>query len=124
MRKTGTMVLGLVILIPAIRVSINALRVWSVPESMTWVMCSATSASVAVSGTAGSAFHPELAVGPIREVFSKGQYSDGYSGFDGVDARGTTLAEWLGERGIDEVDVVGIATDHCVRATALDAVKA
>ena len=77
-----------------------------------------------VAGAAGSAFHPELAVGPIREVFSKGQYSDGYSGFDGVDARGTTLAEWLGERGIDEVDVVGIATDHCVRATALDAVKA
>ena len=37
---------------------------------------------------------------------------------------GTGLAEWLRERGVDEVDVVGIATDHCVRATALDAVRA
>ncbi|MBK0870020.1 isochorismatase family protein [Saccharopolyspora sp. HNM0986] len=77
-----------------------------------------------VAGTAGAAFHPELEVGPVRAVFSKGQYSAGYSGFEGKDRLGTPLRDWLGERGVDAVDVVGIATDHCVRATALDAAKA
>src|SRR5690606_21601658 len=55
MRYLGMMVLGLVILISAMRVSIRALRVWSVPELMISAMCSATSARVAVSGTVGSA---------------------------------------------------------------------
>ncbi|WP_309148756.1 isochorismatase family protein [Saccharopolyspora gregorii] len=77
-----------------------------------------------VAGTAGAAFHPELEVGPVRAVFSKGRFDDGYSGFEGVDGDGRGLAEWLAERGVTEVDVVGIATDHCVRATALDAAAA
>ncbi|MFR9731572.1 isochorismatase family protein [Saccharopolyspora sp. MS10] len=77
-----------------------------------------------VAGTAGAAFHPELEVGPVREVFSKGQYSDGYSGFEGVDRTGRGPAAWLGAHGVTDVAVVGIATDHCVRATALDAAKA
>ena len=47
-----------------------------------------------------------------------------YSGFEGVDEDGTPLLEWLQQRGVDEVDVVGIATDHCVRRTAEDAVHA
>ena len=56
-------------------------------------------------------------------VFHKGHYSAAYSGFEGMHAEdGSSLAEWLRERGVDEVDVVGIATDHCVRATAADAV--
>jgi len=76
------------------------------------------------AGTAGAAFHPALHVGPITEVFSKGQYSDGYSGFEGVTDSGERLDEWLRTRGVDRVDVVGIATDHCVRATSLDAAKA
>ncbi|WP_243789694.1 isochorismatase family protein [Saccharopolyspora gloriosae] len=77
-----------------------------------------------VAGTAGAAFHPELEVGPVEAVFSKGQYSDGYSGFEGVDGTERTLTEWLNSRGVTDVDVVGVATDHCVRATALDAAKA
>ncbi|TDD00248.1 isochorismatase family protein [Saccharopolyspora terrae] len=77
-----------------------------------------------VAGTAGAAFHPELDVSPVTAVFSKGQYSDGYSGFEGVDRTDLGLLTWLRERNVHQVDVVGIATDHCVRATALDALKA
>jgi nicotinamidase/pyrazinamidase len=60
-------------------------------------------------------------VAPIEAVFSKGAHAAAYSGFEGTDPDGRTLAEWLRERGVDAVEVVGIATDHCVRATALDA---
>lgn len=74
-----------------------------------------------VVGTPGADFHPALDTGLIEEVFSKGEYSAAYSGFEGASADGTTLADWLRARDIDHVDVVGIATDHCVRATALDA---
>ncbi|RKT83124.1 nicotinamidase/pyrazinamidase [Saccharopolyspora antimicrobica] len=76
-----------------------------------------------VAGTPGAAFHPALDVGPVEAVFSKGQYSAGYSGFEGIDSRDRPLHDWLVERGVRRVDVVGIATDHCVRATALDAVR-
>ncbi|WP_280348752.1 isochorismatase family protein [Nocardia neocaledoniensis] len=72
-------------------------------------------------GTPGADFHPALDTGLVEEVFSKGEYSAAYSGFEGSAADGTSLAEWLRAREIDTVDVVGIATDHCVRATALDA---
>ncbi|GAB2661684.1 isochorismatase family protein [Saccharopolyspora gloriosae] len=77
-----------------------------------------------VAGTAGAEFHPRLEVGPLHEVFFKGQYSDGYSGFEGVDGTEHTLTEWLNAHEVTDVDVVGIAMDHCVRATALDAAKA
>ena len=61
---------------------------------------------------------------PIEAVFSKGEYAAAYSGFEGAEPGGTGLADWLRARGVDTVDVVGIATDHCVRATALDAAQA
>lgn len=76
-----------------------------------------------VAGTPGSSFHPELDVAPVEAVFSKGAYEAAYSGFQGA-AHGTPLTEWLRAQGVDTVDVVGIATDHCVRATALDAAGA
>ncbi|RVX47914.1 nicotinamidase/pyrazinamidase [Nonomuraea polychroma] len=76
-----------------------------------------------VAGTPGADFHPSFDVSAVEEVFSKGAYAAAYSGFEGVSGDGVTLADWLRERGVHEVDVVGIATDHCVRATALDAVK-
>ncbi|MGY1814585.1 isochorismatase family protein [Blastococcus sp. SYSU D00820] len=75
-----------------------------------------------VVGTGGVELHPRLDRGPIEAVFDKGEYAAAYSGFEGQ-AGGVPLAEWLRERGVDAVDVVGIATDHCVRATALDAVR-
>lgn len=77
-----------------------------------------------VAGTPGASFHPELGVAAISAVFSKGQYSDGYSGFEGHTDAGDDLAAWLRAREITSVDVVGIATEHCVRATSLDAVRA
>lgn len=76
-----------------------------------------------VAGTTGAQFHPDLDTGRIEAVFGKGRHSAGYSGFEGVDDSGAPLAQWLRDRGATEVDVVGIATDHCVRATALDAVR-
>ncbi len=75
-------------------------------------------------GTPGASFHPALDVAPVQAVFSKGEYTAAYSGFEGTDPGGVTLRDWLVERRVDSVDVVGIATDHCVRATALDAVQA
>lgn len=77
-----------------------------------------------VAGTPGSSFHPDLDLGPVEAVFSKGQYDDGYSGFTGIDFRDVPLADWLAERDVDRVELVGIAAEHCVRATALDAVRA
>ncbi|GAA3686787.1 bifunctional pyrazinamidase/nicotinamidase [Nonomuraea antimicrobica] len=75
-----------------------------------------------VAGTPGADFHPSFDVSGVEEVFSKGAYAAAYSGFEGLSGDGVPLAEWLRERGVHDVDVVGIATDHCVRATALDAV--
>ena len=68
----------------------------------------------------------------IEAVFRKGQYAAAYSGFEGTTSRVTEeggelvtgLADWLRAHGVTEVHVVGIATDHCVRATALDAAAA
>jgi nicotinamidase/pyrazinamidase len=76
-----------------------------------------------VAGSTGSDFHPELATGRIEAIFHKGAHQAAYSGFEGATAEGETLAGWLRGRGVTEVEVVGIATDHCVRATALDAAK-
>lgn len=75
-------------------------------------------------GTDGVAFSPGLDTSTVADVFSKGEYSAAYSGFEGADDDGVTLEQWLRDKGIQSVDVVGIATDHCVRATALDAAKA
>jgi len=77
-----------------------------------------------VASTSGADFHPALDTHPVETVFTKGRYSAAYSGFEGADEDGTTLAEWLRARGVDAVDVVGIATDYCVKATAADAVAA
>jgi nicotinamidase/pyrazinamidase len=77
-----------------------------------------------VVGTSGADFHPQFDAGAVEAVFKKGHYSAAYSGFEGTDEAGTPLDEWLRQRGVDEVDVVGIATDYCVQATAADAAKA
>jgi nicotinamidase/pyrazinamidase len=74
-----------------------------------------------VAGTTGQDFHPDLGTGPIEEVFRKGAHAAAYSGFEGAAPDGTSMADWLRARGVESVDVVGIATDYCVRATAADA---
>ncbi|MDI1460561.1 isochorismatase family protein [Catellatospora sp. KI3] len=75
-----------------------------------------------VADTFGAQFHPDLDTGRVEAVFRKGEYAAAYSGFEGHTA-GVGLAAWLRDREVTEVDIVGIATDHCVRATALDAVR-
>lgn len=76
-----------------------------------------------VRGTDGVAFHPNLDPQPFDSVFLKGEHAAAYSGFEGRNSAGTGLAEWLRGQEITDVDVCGIATDHCVRATALDAAR-
>ena len=75
-----------------------------------------------VVGTPGTEFHPELDTDRIEAVFTKGSHGAAYSGFEGH-AGSIGLAAWLRMHDVEEIDVVGIATDHCVRATALDAAR-
>ena len=74
-----------------------------------------------VAGTDGAAFHPNLDPQPFDAIFLKGEHQAAYSGFEGKAGDGTLLADWLRQHDVSEVDVCGIATDYCVRATALDA---
>jgi nicotinamidase/pyrazinamidase len=76
-----------------------------------------------VAGTDGAAFHPNLDPQPFAAIFKKGEYAAAYSGFEGKAEDGTSLAEWLRAHDVTSVDVCGIATDYCVRATALDAIE-
>jgi nicotinamidase/pyrazinamidase len=75
-------------------------------------------------GTDGEAFHPNLDPQPFDAIFLKGEHQAAYSGFEGRAPNGQSLAEWLRAHHVDRVDICGIATDYCVRATALDAVHA
>jgi nicotinamidase/pyrazinamidase len=74
-----------------------------------------------VQGTAGAELHPDLTLPENVVVVRKGQAGAAYSGFEGHDATGSPLAEVLRRAPVDAVDVVGLATDYCVKATALDA---
>ena len=76
------------------------------------------------AGTPGADFHPNLKFRDFDAVFDKGEYEAAYSGFEGRTADGQELTSWLAARDISGVDICGIATDYCVRATALDAVQA
>ncbi len=76
-----------------------------------------------VVGTGGVQLHPDLDTSAIEAIFDKGEHQAAYSGFEGA-SEGVGLADWLRARDVDTVEVVGIATDHCVRATALDAAAA
>ena len=76
-----------------------------------------------IVGSDGVAFHPNLDPQPFDSIFLKGEYAAAYSGFEGRNHAGVLLADWLRDNGITDVDVCGIATDHCVRATVLDAVR-
>ncbi|HVZ79947.1 MAG TPA: nicotinamidase [bacterium] len=75
-----------------------------------------------VQDTPGADFHPKLDVSKLKKVFLKGTKNkdDGYSAFE---ATNTNLAEFLKKEGVEDLYVVGLATDYCVKATALDADK-
>jgi nicotinamidase/pyrazinamidase len=74
-------------------------------------------------GTDGEAFHPNLDPQPFDAIFLKGSHDAAYSAFEGRTVDGDLLADWLRQHEVDRVDVCGIATDYCVRCTALDARK-
>ena len=74
-----------------------------------------------VADTPGARLHPHLSTDRIEVVFDKGEYAAAYSGFEGRSPEGESLTDWLRRHDVGSVDIVGIATDHCVRATALDA---
>ncbi|GEP40040.1 amidase [Nocardioides psychrotolerans] len=69
----------------------------------------------------GSDFAPELAVDQVTHHVRKGRGEAAYSAFEGVTDADQRLVDLLRSEGVTDVDVVGLATDHCVRATALDA---
>ena len=73
-----------------------------------------------VAGTPGAGLHPALDAARVEAIVDKGQDpgTEGYSGFEGTD-----LATLLRERGVDQVTIVGLATDYCVKNTALDALR-
>jgi nicotinamidase/pyrazinamidase len=74
-----------------------------------------------VGGTPGADYHPALSREAIDVHVKKGQGVPAYSIFEGTTEDGRTLTDVLSARGVTDVDVAGIATDYCVRASALDA---
>ncbi|HEX5859120.1 MAG TPA: isochorismatase family protein [Microbacterium sp.] len=76
-----------------------------------------------VAGTPGAEYDPGLDTSAVTHHVKKGQGVPAYSLFEGVTDDGRSVAELLSERGILDVDVTGIATDYCVRASALDAIE-
>lgn len=75
-----------------------------------------------VAGTEGAEYDPLLVTDAITHHVRKGQGVPAYSMFEGVTGDGSSIAVVLAARGVLSADIVGIATDHCVRASALDAV--
>ena len=76
-----------------------------------------------VAGTEGAEYDPGLDVSAVTHHVKKGQGKPAYSLFEGTTDDGKTVSQLLDEHGVVEVDVTGIATDYCVRASALDAIE-
>ena len=77
----------------------------------------------AVEGTEGAEYHPDLDVSGVHVHIRKGQGVPAYSIFEGTDDDGASVSELLTSHGITDIDVVGLATDYCVRASVLDALE-
>ena len=95
-----------------------------VPTSRRHRTSSTPGRGTARSARRGVDFHPHLTFRDFGAVFDKGEYAAAYSGFEGHSAEGAVWPTGCGDHGVDQVDVCGIATDYCVRATALDAARA
>ena len=76
-----------------------------------------------VAGTAGAEYHAALDTELVDVHIRKGQGVPAYSIFEGTDDSGGTVTELLTARGVTAIDIVGIATDYCVRASTLDALE-
>jgi nicotinamidase/pyrazinamidase len=77
-----------------------------------------------VAGTPGAEYHPDLDTAPVDVHVFKGQGTPDYSAFQGSTDDGVPLRDVLDQHHVTSVDVIGLATDHCVRASALDAIAA
>jgi nicotinamidase/pyrazinamidase len=77
-----------------------------------------------VAGTVGAEYHPALDTAGVTVHVRKGQGKPAYSIFEGTTDGGETVPEKLAELGVTDIDVVGIATDYCVLASANDALRA
>jgi nicotinamidase/pyrazinamidase len=77
-----------------------------------------------VAGTSGAEYHAALDTSLVDIHIRKGQGVPAYSIFEGTADDGETVLQKLDELDVTDVDVVGIATDYCVRASALDALGA
>ncbi len=97
-----------------------ATRDWHPPDHRSFEQHGGPWPEHCVQGTEGAELHPALDRSKVHVVVDKGQNpsTEGYSGFDETD-----LGELLRERGIDKVTIVGLATDYCVKNTALDALR-
>jgi len=79
-----------------------------------------------IQGSRGAEFHPQLNTEKIHKLVYKGidPAIDSYSAFfDNEHQRSTGLAEYLREEGVEEIYIMGLATDYCVKYTCQDAVK-
>jgi nicotinamidase/pyrazinamidase len=76
-----------------------------------------------VAGTEGAEYDPELETTAVTHHVKKGQGKPAYSLYEGLTDEGETVSQLLDAHGVVDVDVVGIATDYCVRASALDAIE-
>jgi nicotinamidase/pyrazinamidase len=99
---------------------VAATRDWHPPDHHSFAAQGGPWPVHCVQGTPGAAFHPALDTEPIGAVVDAGADADapGYSGFERTD-----LEQILRDHGIDAVTVVGLATDYCVKETALDALR-
>lgn len=100
---------------------VAATQDWHPPDHCSFVPNGGIWPPHCVAGTLGAELHPDLRDDCIslRILKASTPDADAYSGFQGTD-----LAEQLRARSVDEVAVVGLATDYCVKATALDALNA
>jgi nicotinamidase/pyrazinamidase len=100
-------------------------RDWHPPHTTHFVERGGVWPPHCVQGTPGAEFHPALRVPDNALTVSKGmgEQEDAYSGFQARDERGVLLDRLLEERGVHHVYLMGLATDYCVRASALDAVR-
>jgi nicotinamidase/pyrazinamidase len=97
-----------------------ATRDWHPPDHNSFAAQGGPWPEHCVQDTAGAELHPSLDRTLVDVVVDKGRDrgTEGYSGFEATD-----LAELLRERDVDHVTVVGLATDYCVKNTALDALR-
>jgi nicotinamidase/pyrazinamidase len=107
-----------------------AARDWHIEPGVHWAVepdCVESFPVHCEAGTEGAEFHPALWThadfdAVVERVFAKGRYTPSFSGFEGVDDHGTSTGEWLRGRGVDSLDVVGLAYSGCVKATVESAV--